>query len=246
MERVGVFAALRWECRPVLRQMHQVSRQRLGGFTVWRGAGVQSEIWLIQTGPGLHRARTAASVLCDAARFDLFLSTGCAGALSAALTPGDLVVATSVIGNSSGERFETDADQRERARQAAEVAALRPQLGPVLSSPHVLATAAAKRDAGAQSGAVAVEMEGAAIGACAAQARIPFASVRAILDRMDTELVATPPFVDQETGALRPLALAAYVAAHPGALPHLLGLQRMMKAAQQSLDGFFTVLLRRQ
>ena len=99
------------------------------------------------------------------------MSTGCAGALAPELVPGDLAVASAIIGT-GGERFETDATQREQLRRAAERAALRFTDGPVLCSPQVLATVVEKRAAAAR-GAIAVEMEGAPIAASAAQARHP-------------------------------------------------------------------------
>ncbi|MGE5233809.1 MAG: hypothetical protein ACM3OB_06840 [Acidobacteriota bacterium] len=125
----------------------------------------------------------------------------------------------------------------------ADRAGLRTVLAPVLCSAHVLSSAAAKRDAATATGAVAVEMEGAAIARCASRAGVPFASVRAILDRSNTELDDSTPFLDPASGAVRPLALAAYLAGHPGALPGLLTLQRMMAAARASLEKLFESFL---
>ena len=68
---------------------------------------------------------------------------------------------------------------------------------------------------------------------------IPFVSVRTVLDTADTELRHAGRFVDPCTGAVKPLALAGYLATHPSALPDLLAMQRMMHAAQTSLERFF-------
>jgi nucleoside phosphorylase len=238
VERIAIFAALRWECRPVLRHLRQVTRERVADFTVWRAARPTHEIWVVKTGMGVQHAAAAAEVMSETSRFALFLSTGCAGALAPALVPGDLAIATAIIGDASGERFETDSRQRERLRHAAEHAALRTTVGPVLCSAHALTTVAAKKMA-ARRGPVAVEMEGAPIAARAAQAGIPFASVRAILDTADTELSYAGRFIDAHSGAVKPLALAGYLATHPGAVSSLLAMQRMMQAAQRSLEKFF-------
>ncbi len=239
MERIAIFAALRWECQPVLRQMRQVARGCAEDFTVWRSAASRHEIVLVQTGVGVARAAAAARVIGDRGPFALFLSTGCAGALSPNLAPGDVAVATEVIGNPSGGRFETHREHRVHVQRAAERAALRVTSGPVLCSPHVLATAEHKRAAAAEHGAVAVEMEGAPIAAQAAQRSIPFVSVRAILDTAVTELRHTGRFIEPQTGAVKPLALAGYLVTHPGAVSDLLAMLRMMKAAQTSLERFF-------
>jgi adenosylhomocysteine nucleosidase len=238
VERIAIFAALRWECQPVLRQLRQAKRQRVADFTVWRSTTSGREICLMKTGVGAEQADTAAKVMSDTGEFALFLSTGCAGALAPELTPGDLTVATAVIGNGSGARFEADAAQRERLRHVAERAALRTVVGPVLCSPHALTTVVEKK-AAAERGAAAVEMEGAQIAACAAQAGIPFASVRAILDTAEMELPYAGRFIDEHSGAVKPLALAGYLATHPSAVSDLLAMQRMMRAAQHSLERFF-------
>jgi len=239
MERIAIFAALRWECRPVLRRLRQVRREGIAGCTVWKGNAPAAEVWVIQTGMGLERAAAAAQAVAAAGEFNLFLSTGCAGALAPQLMPGDVTIATTIVGGADGSRSESDLSTRSCLQRCAERAGVRATVAPVLSSAHVLASAAAKRAAANTTGAVAVEMEGAAIATCAARAGVPFASVRAILDRSDTELDDSAPFLDPASGSVRPLALAAYVASHPGALPRLLALQRMMGAARESLEKFF-------
>lgn len=245
MERLAIFAALRWECRPILGRLRQVRRMRVDGLTLWCGETATQEVWLTKTGMGMQRAQQAADSLRRHGAFDLFVSTGCAGALCADLKPGDVAVASTIIRAGTEVGFATDARTVRRMRRAAERAALHAVVGPVLCGSTVLTTAAAKR-AAAAGGAVAVEMEGAAIAACAAQNGIPFASVRAILDTADTELVDAGRFVQPQTGGVRPLALAAYLATHPGALPRLLALQRMANAAQTSLENFFAQFLSMQ
>ena len=243
MERVAIFGALHWECRPVLRQMRQVARERVGGFTVWRAATARGEVVLVKTGMGIMHAEAAARTIADRGPFALFLSTGCAGALATELVPGDVAVATAVVRNDAPGHFETHPAQRARAERAAERAALRVTSGRVLCSAHVLATAEHKRAAAAQHGAVAVEMEGASIAAAAGERGIPFVSVRAILDTVETEMKHTGRFIEPQTGAVKPLALAGYLATHPGAIADLLTMQRMMHAAQSSLGRFFAVWL---
>ena len=238
MERIAIFAALHWECRPVLRQMRQVRRERAGNFTLWRGSTARCEVMLVKTGMGVVQAEAAARTVRDKGEFALFMSTGCAGGLVAELVPGDVALATAIVGDAHGQ-FETHHGRRSSARRAAERAALRVTSGLVLCSPRALATAEHKRNAATQYGAVAVEMEGAAIAAEAAARGIPFVSVRAVLDAAGTELRYAGRFVDAQRGAVKPLALAGYLATHPAALTDLLAMQRMVHAAQVSLERFF-------
>jgi len=237
VDRIAIFAALQWECRPVLRHLRQVRRERQAGVAVWRGRTAACEVWLVKTGMGLARAGAAARVLHDAPRFDLVVSTGCAGALSAEMGAGDLAIASALVGD-AGERYEADLIQREHLRRAAMHAGLHCSEGPVLTSPAVLATGAEKRAAAAR-GCIAVEMEGVPIAAAAAHAGVPIVSVRAILDPADTELLHIGKVVDPHDGKVKPLALAGYLATHPGALPGLLSMQHMRRAAETSLEGLF-------
>jgi nucleoside phosphorylase len=235
---MAIFAALRWECRPILRHLRQVRRQRRGGFVVWKGATASQEVWLVKTGVGMQPDEDAATALGAQCAFDLFLSTGCAGALARELRPGDLAIATAVVGEADGSRFPTDVGLLNRARSAAARAQLGAAVGPVLCIRNVLATIPAKQ-AAAAGGAIAVAMEGSGIAACAAQRGIPFASIRAILDTADTELVDAGRFIEPQTGSIKPLALAGYLAGRPAALARLIALQRMASAAQTSLERFF-------
>jgi hypothetical protein len=165
--------------------------------------------------------------------------------LASELQPGDLAVATTVIARENGERFETDLVCRGRAQAAAQRAGLHATLGPVLSSPAALATVEAKQTAAVETGAVAVEMEAAAIAAGARALGVPFACVRAILDSASTELHDSGIFVDPQSGTVRPLSLLRHLARHPGTVTQLWEMQRMMVAAQRSLGGFFTSFLGR-
>jgi hypothetical protein len=63
--------------------------------------------------------------------------------------------------------------------------------------------------------------------------------VRAILDGAD-HAIELPPLVDPVSGGTRPLALAGYLAANPRAIGELMALQRMQRAARESLERFFT------
>ena len=238
MEQVAIFAALRWECMPIVRRLRQVTRRHVAGLTVWRGAAGERCVWVVKTGIGPTRAAAAVYAINASERFSLFVSTGCAGALAPELVAGDLAIATSVVGDSAGDGMETDVRYREAVCRVAGTVAQRACVGPVLCSPRVLATIAEKRAAAAR-GNVAVEMEGAPIAACAAQAGVPFVSVRAILDTAETELPHAGRFIDPQSGAMKPLALAGYLAAHPGALSGVLAMQRMRHVAERSLGRFF-------
>jgi len=92
-----------------------------------------------------------------------------------------------------------------------------------------------KRDLAARSGALAVDMESAAIAAAAAARSVPFLAIRAILDPVEEDLrIAFDQFLDHR-GEPRPGSLARYLFAHPLALISLVGLGLRTKAACRHL-----------
>ncbi len=231
-----------WECRPLLRHLRQVRRERVGGFTVWRARTLRGEVVLMKTGVGPRQAHEAATALSSSGRFDAFISTGCAGGLSAQAAPGDVIIATLAVSEMTGEQFATDPCWSDQAHAVATRSGLTVHRGPILCVEQALSTSESKRIAAAN-GNIAVEMEGAAIAACAAATQTPFVALRSILDGAGTNLSADAKLIDPVSGAVKPLALAKYVATNSAALSNLLAMQRMMQAAQRSLDRFFAAWL---
>jgi nucleoside phosphorylase len=237
-----IFAALRWECRAVLRALKQVRRARLGHVTTWTGHAEIGEVRVIQTGMGLERAAAAADVLRPEMTTAV-LSTGCAGALAAGLEAGDLVIASALVSTGGGSRVPTHPRLADRCQAIATGAGLRSTIGPVLCSPKVLNTAASKRAAAETTQAIAVEMEGTPLAERAARLGVPFASIRAVLDTSSADLTDAGSFLDPATGRVRPMAMAAFLARHPRTLPHFLAMQECMAAAGKSMARFFAALL---
>lgn len=221
--------------------MRSASRQALGRLTSWRSVGPASEAWLVQTGIGELRAASAATVIAGAARFDLFLVAGCAGALDARLRPGDLVVASAVV--AEGRRYYTDPAFQARAEEICRRRLLPWYSGALLTSPEAIGTVAARQRAAANTGAIAVEMEASGIARTAQAHGIAFAEVRAVLDTADVELHQSGDFIDPETGRLRPSHALRFVATNPGGAARLLALRRMMVASHQALTEFFAEYL---
>jgi 4-hydroxy-3-methylbut-2-enyl diphosphate reductase len=183
------------------------------------------------------------------------LVAGVAGGLGPAVQPGDLVVATEIRG--AGRPVPVPAASLLAA--ALRRAGLRAHLGPLLSVPRLLPTGA--RRAWAQTGAIAVDMEAAAV--AAAVARIapgaPVAAVRAIVDTDEHPLssVRTPwhgmralaalhragPIFDEwvcATGTPREVLLAA-----PRSF--CAGVRRAIEIVERALDRYGApVYVRRQ
>lgn len=186
-------------------------------------------LWLGGMGPAA--AQYAAEQLADAdcAALAVF---GVAGALSPHLRNGMLYCPERVL-DGNGREYVADAAWRRHLQQL-----LGPSLhteGTLLGSASPLLTAAAKTAAHGRFGALAVDMESAAVAAVAHQRGLPFVVLRAIVDEVDDAIpVALNDSVDA-WGRPRPLHLVGALARHPSLLGELPRLYSRMQRATRAL-----------
>lgn len=152
----------------------------------------------------------------------LVVSAGACGALAPELAVGALVVPETVIAL-DGRRLAT-----------AAVPGLVRQ-GALVSSPRVLEDAAAKSRLWLTSGALAVDMESAAILAWAAGHGLPAAVVRGVSDPAGRGVPADLARVVQDDGRVRPLRAVSAVLARPRALADAMALRAGAAAALQTV-----------
>ena len=238
MEDVVVFAALAWEARAALDALQGVEAQ---GARSWRGfLGDGAAVRVLQIGVGLDRAERRAA---EASTAGFYLSCGCAGALDPVLRAGDLVVADRVlpldrkgrVGAAMPVEAEALADW-----SAARGLALR--VGATASSPILLRSAAAKRDA-ARHGALVVEMESAAVVAAARARGVRCAVVKVVLDEA-ADAVGFPggDVVDPETGEIDVARGVAALALRPHWWPRAARLARQQRIAERRLRQYLALL----
>ncbi|HET7315711.1 hypothetical protein [Salinisphaera sp.] len=201
--RLGIIAALPGEARALAR-LRPRGRARLA-----------ANAELLLSGMGAERARAAAVTLADDG-VDALVSWGTAAALAPGIDPGALVLASEVLG-ADGRIWATDATWR-----AEWVAALAPTCQvfeqTLVETPEPVADPAAKRALHEQSGAIACDMESAAIAAVAAGRGLAFVSVRAIIDDVSMALPPVARAAMDADGRLRPAALMAAMAGRPSSM----------------------------
>jgi len=146
-----------------------------------RGKHEGTEIVAVAAGIGDGAARTVAD---EEPR--LVVGCGFCGALDARLETGDIVIG-SAVRTEAGEVLQAPADLLERARRAFSGLAF--YEGELLAAKGVAATPAEKR-ALASTGALALDMETHSLALAASKARIPWLSVRVVLDPLDQALPA--------------------------------------------------------
>lgn len=220
MTDVGIVTAMRMEARCVTsRRLPFNSRVSLGP-----GAA----IWLC--GIGAEAAREAAEGL-HAGGASALVSFGFAGALDSSLRPGDLMLPDSV---SADRLLPIDTEWRSRVRELLS-ARVRIAGGILAASPHMLASAAAKRELAQSAGARAVDMESGAVAEVAFRTGTAFLAVRAISDPVECSPPAALLGALRRDGSPDPVRLAMLLLRGRVAIGTLLRLGADSRAACATL-----------
>ena len=176
------------------RAMPVERRIEIDGVKCFAGRQGDRAYWLVLTGIGPHAAEAAASTVLNRQRAALVISAGFAGALLPAAAVGDVIAATSVFsgrfdgGWSQGPPIACD-DSVLRAVQAAAVEVrVTVRTGPLVSLSTVVCRAADKQQVSRVAGAIALDMESAAIGNAAVAYGAPFAVLRTVSDAAGEDL----------------------------------------------------------
>jgi adenosylhomocysteine nucleosidase len=187
---------------------------------------------IIVTGIGPANAAAGAERLL-AGRVDALVSWGTAGALTADLTPGNLLAYSDAM-DSTGARWQCDPTWQRDITHA--LRALGARTGSGYTSAQAITDPAEKSAIHTATGCVAVDMESAAIGAAAAAAGVRFVGVRAIVDPASFAIPRAALDGLATDGTTRPWAVVASLAQSPGELPALLRLARWHRAALATLQ----------
>ena len=183
---------------------------------------------VVETGMGAERAYRGARELIRA-RVGGLVSWGTAVGLTPGLETGALVVPAEVRDH-QGRRYTPDA-----ALQGRVTPGVRPT-GVLAEAVAPLCTLEQKLRYAKQHGAVAADMETAAIAKAAKAANLPFAVVRAVVDDLQSEI---PPWVIRAVTPRGRARVSAFtrglLASPPGDLAHLWRLNRRMRTALEAL-----------
>lgn len=167
---------------------------------------------------------------------DALVSFGVAGGLDPALRTGDLVVATEIV----GAEGPWPTDEALRADLNARLPDAR--TGPLYAARRPLASRADKAATFAATGALAVDMESAAIAGRARALGLPFAAVRAVLDPAELSLPAAALAGFGPAGRIAWGPLFRALLREPFSLPGLVDLARRMGPGKAALRRAAAVL----
>ena len=138
------------------------------------------------------------------------------------------------------ELARTAPDTIQFVRMALRRAGLEAAVGPILTARRVLSSAAAKQQAYARTGAIAVDMESAVIAAEVAVAGFPFICVRAVIDEAHHEIPGAD--LADESGRVAPLSAAAYFLKHPSAIAQVPAILKNLRRATASIAAALEAL----
>ena len=164
-------------------------RIEIEGVNCFTGRHAGRTYWLVPTGIVPKAAASAASAVLNRHRAALAISAGFSGALMPAAAVGDVIVATRVLGgrfdkawSQAGAPIVCDETVLRAVQAAAIEIGMAVRNGPVVSLPTVVCRAVEKQSLSRFTGAVALDMESAAIGQVAQSQGVPFAVVRTVSD----------------------------------------------------------------
>ncbi|MCY4210046.1 MAG: hypothetical protein OXE97_03180 [Gammaproteobacteria bacterium] len=177
MNKIGIICALRFEAR-CFTSATLLAQQPVE---------LNDKTLLILSGMGAPRARQAAQQLVEAG-VNCLVSFGAAGALDPALGPGDLMAPQEVC--TAGKKYTVSKTMPAAAREHLSRHNVRIHSGLLTSASEPLTSAADKQALFRQSGAIAVDMESAAVLDMAQRHGLSACVLRVILDAAHVTLPA--------------------------------------------------------
>ena len=228
MTAVGVVAALASEARALGPSMPRGGDPPLSELALLGEGSV-----LALSGIGRAAASAAAQALVDAG-VSALMSFGMAGGLDPKLGPGCVVIPNELL-SSDGPRYAASRSWREQI-----TAAISPLCavsdGNLLTSSHAIETPADKAAAFRETGAVAVDMESAAVAEIAAKHNLPFIAVRAIVDTA-ADTLPRAVVAASKAGKLRIARLIGGLILAPREIAALIRLAQRHRIAMRSLHA---------
>jgi adenosylhomocysteine nucleosidase len=183
---------------------------------------------VITTGMGSSAASIGARALIDAGARAL-ASWGMAGGLDPSLQPGEILLPSEVI-TSDGRAHPCEKGWRERLAATIEA-----RSGRLLTSARSVGSVEDKAALFRGTGAVAVDMESAAIAEVAEQHGLPFLAVRVVVDSAEDVLPRAVTAAADNEGHLHIWRLIGALALAPNELAPLIRLAQRYRAANRSL-----------
>ena len=207
--KIGIIGAMDIEVENLKEMLESASEETVGAITFYRGTLYGKSAVIAKCGIGKVFAAICAEIMILKYAPELIINTGVGGAVSSALSTGDVVIAdklcqhdmdTSAIGDPVGlvsginrVWFEASARAVGILGNAAQEIGLKATVGAIATGDKFISDSKDRQRIAETFGAVACEMEGGAIAQTCFVNSTPFAVVRAISDNADGEATLDYP-----------------------------------------------------
>lgn len=225
---IALSFALPEESKGIVRLLAAAQRSGPAALPVIAGALAGREIVIVHSGMGMASASDRIGSFLDSHTPSLWIASGFGGGLSPDLQIGDIVA----VQNFSDPSL------------LAAIASLPACPGNLITTKDVIETAAKKKDLARHTGAIAVDMETAAIHRLCVARGIPTLALRAISDTVSQDLpVPAAVWFDTVKQRPRPLPLVLHLATHPRRIAPFVHFVRGIHLAQARLTAFLLAAL---
>lgn len=200
---------------------------------------VSATCLVVQSGLGLARAEEAAQWLLSQG-VKALVSLGISGGLIEDLATGGLLLADTFTGRE--REFKADVAGVARCSAALERTALNWRCGKLVSVEQAVLSPAAKLNLAEKSGALAVDMESAAVALVAEMANLPYFALRSVCDTVSQEVGLDPARILTKEGQVKVGRLVTEIVQRPSLLLVLPGLGKDFNVALAALKQGWHVL----
>lgn len=241
MTATGLIVPMRSEAFSLLGRRHWRSADGLLRLDVRRDHEIPTIC--ICSGAGPENAAAAADTLIETG-VDLLAVTGTAGGLHPALRPGDLVLAGRIFKKDRETVFDVGGTSWEYSRLLLKTpAAVSITRGAVVSCSVVIETPAEKERLYRQTGALAVDMESAAVVQAADRKGLPSVVLRAVCDTAAESLPREILDSINRQGRVHPGRLAHALLRQPTLIPALIRLSAEFSTAMAALKKVLPLII---
>ena len=226
---IGIIGAMEAETKALIEAIREPRTECISGITYVSGRLCGREVVVATCGIGKVYAAICAQTMILRYAPTLIVNTGVAGTLCEELGIGDVAIATELVqhdmdtspigdpvGLVSGINkiyFEADSNSVDKFSEILATQGINAVKGRIASGDQFVARAEVKDRIRSQFGAIACEMEGAAIAHVAAVNRVPVAVLRTISDSADGDAVSDYPAFVGEAAARSVSVLLAFLSA---------------------------------
>ena len=194
---------------------------------------IQAGIYLCLSGIGYNNALNAAAALIKSGA-NALVCWGVAGALDKTMHSGDLLIADKII--SAEKHLPCTSDWQQKLLEHLTLTDNKVISGQLYSDNHMCVTARDKQRLNAECGALAIDMESAAVAGLAAELGHDFVCLRAIADEAVTSLPRAVTHHTDELGKPKPIRFALSCLSQPTQIASLLILAHAYQKAILSLS----------